>query len=108
VSVTVTPGNNLIAHLYTPATYRNQKLLANFFLFLTISALGLFLLSLLVGGKRVIVEMLMVIQITYISLISVPEISPMFSAVSTLSTANNGYNILYNPSLRPFEDTLSD
>jgi hypothetical protein len=62
---------------------------------------------LVVGGKRIIVEMLIVIQITYIGLITVPKLTPMYSALTALSTANNGYNILYNPVLRPFEDTLT-
>lgn len=35
-----------------------------------------------------------------------PKITPLFSSLTSLSYANNGYNIMYNTDLRPFEDTL--
>jgi hypothetical protein len=68
----------------------------------------MFLISLLIGGKRIAVEMIIVIQITYVGLITVPKLTPIFSALTALSTANNGYNILYSNAMRPFEDTLTD
>lgn len=66
----------------------------------------MFLVSFVIGGKRIIVEMITVIQFAYVSLIAVPQLSPLFSALTALSYANNGYNILYDPSLRPFEDVI--
>jgi hypothetical protein len=73
-----------------------------------VASVAMLIVSLVIGGKRIIVEMLIVIQITYFGLICVPKLTPMYTAMTINSTANNGYNILYNPSLRPFEDTLSD
>jgi hypothetical protein len=52
--------------------------------------------------------MLTILQITYISLMTVPLNTPMFSAVTSLAIANNGYNILSDSAIRPFEDVLSD
>lgn len=53
-------------------------------------------------------ELVIVIQMTYVGLITVPDLTPIFAALTALSTVNNGYNILYSHSLRPFEDTLDD
>lgn len=50
--------------------------------------------------------MLVVFQISCASLLTVPKITPLFSSLTSLSYANNGYNIMYNTELRPFEDTL--
>lgn len=83
-------------------------MLSNFFTFAEIAALVLLLVSFVIGGKRVIVEMLVVFQLNFISLISVPVVTPMLSSVTSLALANNGYNVLSNTSLRPVEDVLSD
>ena len=72
------------------------------------ASVALLIVSFVIGGKRIIVEMLIVIQITYIGLICVPKLTPMYTAMTVNSNTINGYNILYSPSLRPFEDTLSD
>ena len=66
------------------------------------------MISLVIGGKRIIVEMLMIFQVSFVSLITVPLVTPMFSAIRTLSVVNNGYNILAGSSMRPVEDLLSD
>ena len=77
-------------------------------MFLSIIGLLLLILSFFVGGKRVIVEMLMVFQVSFVSLITIPIVTPMFSAVRTLGFINNGYNMLAGSSMRPVEDLLSD
>lgn len=74
--------------------------------FISLGALILFLLSFIFGSKRISTEMLVVIQIAYASIITAPKITPMISALTSLSPAYNGFNILYSSSLRPFEDTL--
>lgn len=51
--------------------------------------------------------MLVVFQISYASLLTVPKITPLFSSLTSLSYANNGYNAMYSVDLRPFEDTLA-
>jgi hypothetical protein len=108
VSLTVNPGNNEYAHRYSQRTYDSARTLSDVALLMAAAAVGLLLLSLLLGGKRIVVEMLIVLQVTYVSLIAVPELSPLYSALTALSAANNGFNALYSASLRPFEDTLSD
>jgi uncharacterized membrane protein YccF (DUF307 family) len=104
----VNPQNNLAAHLYSEDTYQYQRHLNNFFWFLSIAGLLLFLVSLLIGGKRIVAEMLMVFQVSFVSLITLPLITPMFSAVRTLAVVPNGYNALAGSSVRPAEDLLSD
>lgn len=102
------PQNNLAAHLYSQEAYQYQRHLTNFFWFLSIVGLLLFLVSLLIGGKRVVVEMLTVFQVSFVSLATLPLITPMFSAVRTLAVVNNGYNMLAGSAVRPAEDLLSD
>lgn len=72
------------------------------------ASLGLLLIGLVIGGKRIAVEMIVVIEVTYVGLITVPNLTPMFTALTALSTVANGYNVLYSNSMRPFEDVLSD
>jgi len=77
-------------------------------MFLSIMGLLLLILSFFIGGKRIVVEMLMVFQVSFVSLITIPIVTPMFSAVRTLALINNGYNMLAGSSMRPVEDLLSD
>lgn len=51
--------------------------------------------------------MLVVIQVAYASLLTSPSITPLQYALTSLSPATNGYNILYSYYIRPFEDTLT-
>ena len=67
----------------------------------------LFALSFLVGGRRVCSEMLVVFQISYAGLLTLPGLTPLFAALTSLSYASNGYNVLYSTQLRPFEDALA-
>jgi hypothetical protein len=83
-------------------------MLANFFVFLSLAALVLLLVSFAIGGKRIIVEMLTIFQVTFISLISAPLVTPMLSSITSLSMANNGYNVLQGSAIRAVDDTLSD
>lgn len=100
------PANNQYADLYSSEVYAKQKQLSDFLSFLSISAMILLILTFIFGCKRISTEMLVVFQISYASLLTVPKISPLFSSLTSLSYANNGYNIMYNTDLRPFEDTL--
>lgn len=75
---------------------------------MSIGALGLLLVSFFIGGKRIIVEMLVVFQVTFISLASAPLITPLLSSVTTLAICNNAYNLLANSTLGPMEDSLTD
>ncbi len=78
-------------------------------MFLSIGGLGLLLVSYLVGDKRIMLEMVVIFQVSFMSLASVSVITPLLSSVTTLSLCNNGYNMLANTAaLRPVEDTLSD
>lgn len=70
--------------------------------------MAMLLVGYIVGGKRVAAEALVVLQVAYASLLTVPKISPMFVGLEPLSVAGNGINMLYDPYLRPFEDVLSD
>jgi hypothetical protein len=83
-------------------------MLSDFFLFLSFAGLCLLLLSYFTGGKRVVVEMLVVFQLAFISLASAPMVTPMLSSVATLGTCNNGYNILGALAGRPFDDPMTD
>ena len=55
---------------------------------------------------RVAAEGLMVAQVVYVGLASVPTLTPMHSTLTALSAANNPYNIFYSSSFRPFDDPL--
>ena len=100
------PDNNHYAALYSSQTYSQQQTLSNALLFVAVAAVFVMVLTLFVGSKRISTEMLTVIQVAYASLLTAPKVSPLFSAVTSLSAANNGYNLMYSTQLRPFEDTL--
>ena len=64
----------------------------------------LYVVGLFAGGKRVIAEGIMVVQVAYAGLIACPILSPLQSAITTLTFANNPYNINYSNGYRPFDD----
>jgi hypothetical protein len=102
VLLNVNPDNNHYALLYSSNIYNRQKSLSNLYSFLSISCVAIFLLTLIFGSKRISAEMLMVFQIAYASLLTAPKISPLLSAITSLSPVNNGYNLMYSSALRPF------
>jgi|688.fasta_scaffold799555_1 hypothetical protein len=69
-----------------------------------ISILSYFLLlvSLLIGNKRIIAEYIVILQIAYASLITLPGYNGMDYSLVSLKIANNGYNILEGTAIRPF------
>lgn len=75
---------------------------------IAIIALLMYAASMALGGKRIAAEQIMVLQLTYLSILTLPAFSPLQYSVSALNTATNGVNILYVPSLPPFNDVLSD
>ena len=48
----------------------------------------------------------MVAQVAYAGLAACPLLNPLQSAITTLTFANNPYNIFYSNSYRPFDDNL--
>lgn len=106
IALEAVPDNNHYAALYSSQTYSQQQTLSNALLFVAVAAVFVMVLTLFVGSKRISTEMLTVIQVAYASLLTAPKVSPLFSAVTSLSAANNGYNLMYSTQLRPFEDTL--
>ena len=108
VSLAVQPGNNHYAHLYSPSTYDRQKALERLFTLLAVVALLMYAASLVLGGKRIAAEQVMVLQLAYLSLLTLPNFTPLQYSASALRTSTNGVNILYDSALRPFDDVLSD
>ena len=102
LSFSVVPDNNHYAELYSQQTYSQQKSLSNLLFFVSVAAIFVMILTFFVGSKRISTEMLTVIQIAYASLLTAPKISPLFASITSLSAANNGFNILYSTELRPF------
>ena len=60
-----------------------------------------FIVSLFLGGKRFSAEALMVLQVTYASLVTIDNLNPLNAAILKLSPANNAYN-LFNSSFEKF------
>lgn len=108
VNFVVQPGNNHYAHFYSSSTYERQRILEKGFMLIAIIALLMYAGSMVLGGKRIAAEQIMVLQLTYLSLLTLPALTPLQYSVSALSTAVNGVNILYDPALSPFNDVLSD
>ena len=108
VSFTVQPGNGHYAHYYSSSTYQRQQLLERLFTLLAAVALLMYLASLILGGKRIAAEQIMVLQLCYLSFLTLPAFTPLQYSVTALRIATNGVNILYDPALPPFNDVLSD
>lgn len=60
------------------------------------------------GNKRIIAEYIVLLQVAYASLITLPGYNGMDYSLVSLRTANNGFNILEGSAIRPFEDLLSN
>lgn len=108
VSFTVQPGNSHYAHYYSASTYERQQLLERLFTLLAAVALLMYAASLVLGGKRIAAEQIMVLQLTYLSLLTLPAFSPLQHSVTALRVSTNGLNLLYDSALPPFSDVLSD
>ena len=48
------------------------------------------------GNKRIMAEGLMVVQVVYVGIVGVPILTPLHSAITALTTANNPYNLYYS------------
>ena len=73
--------------------------------FLSIFALILFVITLIVGGKRISVDAIVVIHVSVFSLVAVPKLTPLFSSFTSLYTSVNGLNLFYSEELTPFLDS---
>lgn len=73
--------------------------------FLSIFALILFVITLIVGGKRISVDAIVVIHVSVFSLVAVPKLTPLFSPFTSLYTSVNGLNLFYSEELTPFLDS---
>lgn len=62
----------------------------------------LLLVSLFIGNKRIIVEYIVILQIAYASLITLPGYNGMDYSLVSLKIANNVYNIMDGTAIRPF------
>ena len=105
VTLTVLPDNNHYAHLYPTEIYAYQRQLTSFFSLLVIASLTLFSLTLIFGSKRISAEMIVVVQIAFLSLVTIPKITPLFSSLSSLSHSGSEFNLLYSEDVRPFHDS---
>lgn len=91
----VDPNDNEGAYFYDNNTYKIADIVS--LLCTGVSAAGLtFFVIGLISGKMVGVEMMAVVQISFISLLSLSQMNPCFAALSSLKFVN-GYNSLnYN------------
>ena len=68
-------------------------------------ALIMFAITLILGGKRISVEVFVVIHIALFSLVTVPKITPLFSTLTSLYPSVNGINLFYSQEITPFHDS---
>ena len=108
VMLTVLPENNHYAHLYPADIYAYQRQLTSYFSFLVIASMTLFVLTLIFGSKRISAEMIVVLQIAFLSLVTIPKITPLFSSLSFLSHSGSRFNLLYSEDVRPFHDSSTN
>ena len=69
---------------------------------LSIVSYIILLVSFVVGNKRIIAEYIVLLQIAYASLITLPGYNGMDYSLVSLRTASNGFNILEGSAIRPF------
>jgi hypothetical protein len=62
----------------------------------------LFLVSLIIGSKRITAENLVVFQTTWASIIALPKLSPLFAAFTSLSPSASLFNMFFNTTMTPF------
>jgi hypothetical protein len=91
-TILVNPGNNQAAYNYPDYAYRLQSIISKVGSALSLAALGVFALG-VISGKMVGVEMMAVIQISFLSLMTLDGLNPCFAAISSLKFVN-GYNEL--------------
>jgi hypothetical protein len=93
LSVTIVPYDNEVAYVYDDATYLAANAVKG--IAITAFVIGfLFFLISIAAGKIIGIEMMAVIQISYLSLISLTSLNPALNLVSELYFVN-GYNNLY-------------
>jgi hypothetical protein len=83
----VNPNNNQAAYHYPDYVYQLQSIISNFGNAVSFAALGLFVLG-VISGKMVGVEMMAVIQISFLSLMTLESLNPCFAAISSLKFVN--------------------
>lgn len=80
-SFTATPSNNELAYFYDESTYENSKTIRA--LSSAVAALALIVFGVgMFAGKLIGVEMMAVIQVSFLSLLNVSEMNPCFKALS--------------------------
>jgi hypothetical protein len=85
------PANNQPAYFYSDSVYDLQSLLNNVGLGVSLLALLGFVLSIL-GPKLIGTEMIMVFQLTFLSLMDISDMNPTFEALKNLKITM-GYSL---------------
>ena len=106
LSIKADPDNNHYVNTYLTSTYDARSYIYTGLIFICLAYFGLYLIGFFFGSMRVAAEGLMVAQVIYVGLASVPVLTPLHSALTALSSANNPYNIFWSSSFRPFDDPL--
>ena len=106
-SFTVRPENNLLAEFYPGSVYEKAKLLSDALFWLALVVTALLLVSYFFGGKPIFAETLMLLQLGWAELLSVPRLTPLYAAVAYLYPSFNPVNpVLLTTSL--LEDSTAD
>lgn len=94
-SFTVKPENNLLAEFYPQSVYDKAKMLSDAFFWLVLAVTALFLVSYFFGGKPIFAEALMLLQLSWAELLSVPRLTPLYAAVAYLYPSFNPVNPVF-------------
>ena len=88
----IIPDDNDAAYYYDEETYKLADSIATFATVVGVLALVMFLLG-MISGKMIGTEMMAVIQVSFVSLMTLQEVNPCFRALASLWIVN-GYNAL--------------
>lgn len=101
------PENNLLAEFYPQSVYDRVKMLSDAFFLLALTVTALFLVSYFLGGMPIFAEILMLLQLSWAELLSVPRLTPLYAAVAYLYPSFNPINpVFITTSL--LEDSTAD
>lgn len=90
LNTVIKPDNNASAYYYDPTVYKLASVIGLFATAISIAALVVYFIAIL-GYKMVGIQMMAVLQISFLSLMLISDVNPCFQALANLWLVN-GYN----------------
>jgi hypothetical protein len=106
-SIIISPDNGYFAHAYSANTYSMGALISEFYDVSSLITLSLLGFSYFVGGKMIVVEMAIVLQVAYLSTITAPQLNPFTVALTHLRALFSPIDSLVLFGKRPFDDVMT-